>query len=164
MNFLNQVKQLATEKLGTADPECITEMPVEYTQLEQKLEKFKSLYESMLKLTRNFTTSDYDPTVAESVKDVMGKLNELVVKPTQQLAGRHSNGNAAGGAADATPRTFAHALARSSSEHALNLGEHEPLGVALKKFSAAQDILGNAKLKLVMSMFKTIKSIKYNFV
>lgn len=112
--------------------------------MEVKLERFRALYESMLKLSRNFTASDYDPSVTESVKDAMGKLNDLVVRP---MSGGNKNGASADN--ESTPRTFAHAMARATGHHALHLGDNEPLGAALMKLSDAENVLGNAKLKLV---------------
>lgn len=137
----------------------MTELPQEYVALEVKLEKIKILYETFLRLSRNFTHNDYDASVAETVKDAYGKFNDLVIKPTQQqLAGGNQSGNPGnvsyGGnqqqqqAEIVTPPTFAHALARASSQGALTLGTEEPLGAALTKYSAAQDKLGNARLKM----------------
>ena len=46
---LNQASQLAKEKLGTTSVE-ITEMPKEYTDLEDKVDKVKAFYENMVKV------------------------------------------------------------------------------------------------------------------
>ena len=123
--------------------DCVTELPRAHVELEARVDKVRALYDAMLRLSRNFTATDYDPSLGESVKDAVGKFNELVVKPAQWQLGSVVAGQAAGTTTPSTattttttpatteeiiPKTFAHALARASSTAALQLGENEPLG------------------------------------
>lgn len=129
----------------------MTELPPNYVALESKLDQVKELYETFLRLSRNFTVSDYDPSVSESVKDVVGKLNEFIVKPAQQQL--HVPVSPPVSEEEKIPKTFAHALARASSHSALTLGENEPLGAACRKYSAAQQTMGDSRLKMVCKYF-----------
>lgn len=133
------VKQFASEKLGSADPECVTELPQEYLVLEGRIDKIRILYESMLKLSKNLSSSDYDSSVNEMVRDAVDRFNAAVSNSPAHLNGEEKLKQA---------KTLGHALARSASFSATQLGDHEPLGAALKLFSAAQDKVGNARLEL----------------
>ncbi len=66
----------------------------------------------------------------------MGKLNDLV------------RANPPAVVDETAPKTVAHALARATSASALHLGEQEPLGAALRKFSACHDRIGNARFTM----------------
>lgn len=76
---LAQTTQLAREKLGTihfcnsagAPNVDVTELPSDYMQLTEKVEKIKRLHESFTKVTRTYTLphNDYSPPVGESVGD-----------------------------------------------------------------------------------------------
>lgn len=134
--------------------ECVTELPQEYVLLENKLDKVKAMYETFLRLSRSFSHSDYDPSIAESVNVAVGKLNELVGRrpsadevpsPRPVANGVHQRAQTG---EEVVPRTLAHAFARASQATAIQLGEHEPLGAALNKLSHSHDRIGNARLKM----------------
>lgn len=98
--------------------------------LDQKLEKLKGVYENLLRLALQFTQSDYEPKLDESIKDVVGSVLSQVSQPqspTRDL-----------------PATHAHALSRATM---LDLNENDPVSVGLSKFSATQERAGNAKLR-----------------
>ena len=165
---LDQVKQFAVEKLGTADPECITELPQDYLQLEHKVEKVRGMYETFLRLSANFGHRDYDPTVTDAVKDAVGKFNDLVIRPAAHTLQSAASGTSIHSAQQSRspvhmdaplspgqeqlPKSLAHAFARSASDSALAIGEQEPLGAALRKYAQAQDQLGNARLQFESSV------------
>ncbi len=59
--------------------DTVTELPQEYVQLEVKLDRVKHLYETFLRLSRNFTVNDYDASVAESMKvsDIVYNIHNM---------------------------------------------------------------------------------------
>ncbi|KAI3642149.1 hypothetical protein MP228_011704 [Amoeboaphelidium protococcarum] len=163
---IGQVKQLTGDKLVQVDPDCVCELPPEYLAKEQKLEQVKSLYETMLRLYRPLTLTDYDPSVGENLKDIYSKMSEAFgqLKPPasqQQQAAespitsspvRASQFSSTGGngssAQEEIPKTLAHAISKASHQHGVLLGQEDPLGAALKRFAEAQDEIGFTRLKL----------------
>ena len=66
---LAQMEQFAKEKLGNVND--ITELPSEYKELEQGVERISLLYSNFLKVARNYTLPhyDYEPPLADTVAD-----------------------------------------------------------------------------------------------
>jgi hypothetical protein len=63
------------------------------------------------------------------VRDVFGKFNEAVLKPSSQQFGAASPTSPSASTGDDTPpKSFPHALARASQQSAVLLGDQEPLG------------------------------------
>jgi hypothetical protein len=67
---LGQATQMAKERLGsTLD---ITELPLEYRQLESKLENIRLVHEMLLKVSRNYTLHayDYEPDLSDRASEM----------------------------------------------------------------------------------------------
>ncbi|KAJ1547510.1 hypothetical protein HK405_005666 [Cladochytrium tenue] len=152
---LSQVSQYAREKMGSATD--VTELPQKYRELEDKVDRIRTLHEPLLKVSRNYTLPhyDYEPLLSESAKDFASTLSDRVqslVQSAQAAAGSAavptSPTSAAAGSAEEIPRSLSHAFARAASTNADALGPEDPLGAALRRFAAAHDRVGAARLHL----------------
>jgi len=132
---LGQVKQYAQEKLGTA--EDLTELPEEYKALEKKVDALHKVHVSLLKLMR------HDSVIPPALGDITRTIKEglsLESPATSPVLADHPN--------LLGPKTFSHAVAAASLEGSKAIGESEPLGNALAKYSSIQEKIGDAKLNL----------------
>lgn len=73
---LAQMEQFAKEKLGNVHD--ITELPSEYKELEQGVERISLLYTNFLKVARNYTLPhyDYEPPLADTVADFASSVGD----------------------------------------------------------------------------------------
>jgi Bin/amphiphysin/Rvs domain for vesicular trafficking len=69
-----QASQLAKEKLGSTQD--VTELPLEYRQLEQKLDNIRLLHEMFLKVSKNYTLPNYDyqPDISDRASEMASFL------------------------------------------------------------------------------------------
>ena len=92
------------------------------------MDKLKHVYESFLKLTKNYTipAHDYDPPTAEKLSD----LASVVTAEATSLGLRFSGGPtpARASVVHHIPPTFAHAFAKVGFQAAEAVGTDEPFG------------------------------------
>jgi hypothetical protein len=71
-----QMEQFAKEKLGNVHD--ITELPSEYKELEQGVERISMLYTNFLKVARNYTLPhyDYEPPLTDTVFDFASSVGD----------------------------------------------------------------------------------------
>ncbi|KAJ1544815.1 hypothetical protein HK096_007118, partial [Nowakowskiella sp. JEL0078] len=153
---ISQNLQYAKESSGLfGEKPDVTELPQEYRELEEKVDKLKYMHESLLKVARNYTLRSYDweAPVQETVTDFFGQV-------TERAAGFASTAAKAAGVQnvpetlsrsrsirDEQPRSLSHAFARAAGSSADLLGVEEPLGAALRKIAIAEEKIGDARLK-----------------
>ncbi|KAJ3341821.1 hypothetical protein HDU93_003942 [Gonapodya sp. JEL0774] len=148
---ISQARQYASEKMGNAEP---TPLPPEYKELEERVDKIKTLHEQFLKATKPFTraTHDYahdtvaDAPIQETITELAGKVTDWAQQLRPAGAGAPTASPPQG--ERELPQTQSHALARTSLEVANTLGTEEPTGAALLKFAKAQNKIGEARLKM----------------
>ncbi|KNE55294.1 hypothetical protein AMAG_01201 [Allomyces macrogynus ATCC 38327] len=143
-----QVKQFAQERLGTASN--LTELPDEYLALEAKTDAIQKLLAAMLKATGH--ESLVPQAVTETVTDLSRTLRAGVATAVPVVPGLSSIlpasvAPSAEPEAPPAPQAPSHTLARAAAASSDALGQ-EPLGAAVRKFAAAQDVIGNAELAL----------------
>ncbi|KAJ3313944.1 hypothetical protein HDV04_001250 [Boothiomyces sp. JEL0838] len=141
-----QVSQFAKEKIGgTAD---VTELPAEYRQLEERVDRVKLVNELLLKVGKNYSTPNYDyvPPLNDKLSDFASVVTANATSLTQKLSGSTENVSSAPTHQE-TPPSLSHAFAKSAFQSAELIGADEPLGAALKKFAATEERMGNARLQ-----------------
>ncbi|KAL7419502.1 BAR domain-containing protein [Cryptotrichosporon argae] len=161
-NFRNTV-QATRERLGNVSADAITELPVEYKQLEARVDALKDVHQKLLKITKVHETESYDypSDLAESVQDVGAQAasawasfanknlkNTNLPIPIPSPAAR----------APPAPKTLPHAISRASKTGATELGADDKLGLALGIYGAAMEKVGDARLaqdQLIAERFVT---------
>ncbi|KAI8815365.1 BAR domain-containing family protein [Cladochytrium replicatum] len=148
---VTQAQQYAKETFG--GPSDVTELPPEYRELEEKVDRVKVLHDNFLRVAKNYTYPhyDWDPPMTESVSDLWGNVTE---RATALAATTAKAAGVAGppqptprSAKDEIPRSLSHAFARAAVVSAEGLNPEEPLAAALRKFAAAHERVGDARLK-----------------
>ncbi|KAJ3197283.1 hypothetical protein HK101_004764 [Irineochytrium annulatum] len=160
------VQQSFKEKFGTAKD--ITELPLKYRELEEKVDKIKAMHETLIKVSANYTRPhyDYEPPFADSALDF---ATTITTKKVMYVPSNNAKDGAiklpADGAdqeppkeepitpsavssSSAMPRSLSHALAKAATVGAAGIPAEDPMGSALRKFSSAHERIGNARLKL----------------
>ncbi|RKP04238.1 hypothetical protein CXG81DRAFT_6773, partial [Caulochytrium protostelioides] len=145
----NQMQQLAKERMGTASD--ITELPAEYRELEDKVDKIKLLHDGLLKVARNYTLHhyDYEAPIASTFADLASTVQNQatsVAAAGAKVVGRAPAFAAASPREPATPTGLSAAFAVISQRGANDLGTEEPLGAALAKFAATHERIARLRL------------------
>ncbi|RKO88119.1 hypothetical protein BDK51DRAFT_23078 [Blyttiomyces helicus] len=148
----SQIQQYAKERMGSASD--VTELPAEYRELEEKVDKIKRLHENFLRVSRNFTLPhyDYEPPLKETMFDFATSVGDKAT--FLAAAGAKAAGVQAAppvsprSGKEETPASLAHAFSRAAYVSVEDLGTEEPLGAALKKFAAAEERVGNSRLQM----------------
>ncbi|KAG9290905.1 hypothetical protein G9A89_011055 [Geosiphon pyriformis] len=148
---IGQVRQFASEKLGTAEE--ITDLPAEYKELEKRVDALRTVHVSLLRVTRVHTNPSYDypGQLQESVFELSRNVQDQLKLLTQSPADRAAEGDTRYGESSSTnllPKTLPHALARVSAHGAEQLGTDDPLGGALLKYAAVQEKIGAQRIKM----------------
>ncbi|KAI9209263.1 uncharacterized protein BJ171DRAFT_485969 [Polychytrium aggregatum] len=149
---ITQLSQLARERISAnAD---VTELPQEYRDLEDRVDRIKTFHENFIRVGRNYTLPhyDYEAPLSET-------LGSFASKAGDRASGLAASGARAVGVAGAetiappkpareeAPSGLSHAFSRAATQAALSLGTQEPLGAALQRFAATHDKIANARLK-----------------
>ncbi|CAG8536903.1 7638_t:CDS:2 [Acaulospora morrowiae] len=146
---IGQVRQYASEKLGTAEE--ITDLPQEYKDLEKRVDALYTVHTNLLRVTRIHTNSSYDypGQLQESVVEISRSVGDQLKILTQSPAERAEvEAREAESSTQPQHKTLPHALARASSEGAQLMGTQDPLGVALLKYATVQERLGDHRIKM----------------
>lgn len=150
----SQAQQLAKETMGSTQD--VTELPLEYRDLEKKLDEVKILHDQLLKCSRNYTLPNYDyqPDLGDRATD----LASMVSNNASSFVGRFSSAGSpvAVNPTTETPATFDHAFAKAAFAAASTLPSDEPFGtpfeliiaMALLKFGESHERVGQFHLVL----------------
>ncbi|KAI1619135.1 BAR domain-containing family protein [Exophiala viscosa] len=151
--FAQRSQQYLKEQFGGADDK--TELPVDYTELEKRVEALKQVHQKLLAVTSQYSNEayDYPPNIRESFTDLGRSISEKVT-----LLSHAKNTSEAQAAITAPPsakpqpKTFNHAIARASLAGSQQLqqtnttGAEDPLANALEKYALAEEKVGEARL------------------
>ncbi|RMZ79247.1 hypothetical protein DV737_g3513, partial [Chaetothyriales sp. CBS 132003] len=152
--FAQRSQQYLKESFGKADDK--TQLPIEYTELEKRVDALKTVHQKLLEVTKQYNNEGYDypPNLRESFQDLGRSIHDKVT-----LLSKASSAAEAGAAFTAPPsskpqpKTFNHAIARASLASSQLLKESEPTGkeddplaTALEKYALAEEKVGEARL------------------
>ncbi|CAI2165894.1 18056_t:CDS:2 [Funneliformis geosporum] len=145
---INQAVQFASEKFGTA--EDITDLPPEYKELELRVDALRTIHEDLLRVTRIHTNPSYDypGQLQESVKELTRSVGDQFKILTSPPNERVAETRTAETLPPQQPKTYHHALARTSEHGAKYLGSEDPLGAALNKYATVQERIGDHRIKM----------------
>ncbi|KAJ3294948.1 hypothetical protein HK104_003154 [Borealophlyctis nickersoniae] len=149
---LTHWQQYAKERMGSTQD--VTELPAEYRELEEKVDKIRLLHENLLKIARNYTLPhyDYQPALKDTVFDfastVQDRATSLAATGAKAAGVQTTLASGPPGKREEIAPSLTHAFARAAYQSVEALGTQEPLGAALKKFSAVEEKVGNARLKM----------------
>lgn len=151
--FASRTFQYTKEQLGQAEDK--TQLPPDYIDLEKRVDALKQVHQKLLAVTSQYSNEayDYPPNIKETFQD----LGRTVSEKVQLLSTASSPAEAqaaltAPPTAKPQPKTFSHALARSSLAgsqllHQQHTGAGEdPLAAALEKYALASERVGEARL------------------
>ncbi|KAL4875304.1 BAR domain-containing family protein [Aspergillus karnatakaensis] len=149
--FAARTQQLIREQLGQVEDK--TQLPDEYIELEKRVDALKLVHQKLLQVTSQYSNEayDYPPNIRESFNDLGRTISEKVQLLSQ--AGTPAEAQAAltaPPAAKPQPKTFSHAIARSSLAGSQTLASttagEDPLATALEKYALASEKVGEARL------------------
>ncbi|KAI9015540.1 hypothetical protein DFJ74DRAFT_609501 [Hyaloraphidium curvatum] len=141
-------RQLLSERMGSAE---VTELPQEYKELEERVDKIRIFHESMVKITRAYTKHiDYDIPLGDTIGDLTTQLGSSLGSLATSAASKIQGGAAPPPKPPSKeePLTLSHAIARATGQAAQALGTEEPTGAALQKVAAVSEKIGNAKIRM----------------
>ncbi|KAL2889251.1 hypothetical protein HOO65_030752 [Ceratocystis lukuohia] len=151
--FASRTFQYTKEQLGQAEDK--TQLPPDYIDLEKRVDALKQVHQKMLTVTSQYSNEayDYPPNIKETFQDLSRTVGEKVnllssaTSPAEAQAAL-----VAPPSAKPQPKTFNHAIARSSLAssqllHQQHTGAGEdPLATALEKYALAMERVGEARL------------------
>lgn len=132
-----------------------TQLPPDYIDLEKRVDALKQVHQKMLAVTSQYSTEayDYPPNIKETFSDLGRTVSEKVqLLSTATTPAEAQAALTAPPAAKPQPKTFSHAIARSSLAssqlmHQQHTGAGEdPLAGALEKYALASERVGEARL------------------
>ncbi|MCJ1235215.1 hypothetical protein MMC14_003182 [Varicellaria rhodocarpa] len=151
--FAARTQQYVKEQFGQADDK--TQLPPDYIELEKRVDALKAVHQKLLQVTTQYSNEayDYPPNIRESFNDLGRTISEKV----HLLSSASSPGEAqaaltAPPSAKPQPKTFNHAIARSSLAGSQILNQsytgagEDPLATALEKYAIAEEKVGEARL------------------
>ncbi|GAN01108.1 conserved hypothetical protein [Mucor ambiguus] len=136
---LDQVRQYAQEKFGTADE--ITELPQEYKDLEKRVDTIARVHQNFLKVAKTYNTPNYDYPV--QIQESFIGFTNTVTNQIQQLRNKPDRAQTV-----EHPKTLSHAIGRVALDGAMEVGHDEVFGVALDKLGNVSNKLGDARLAM----------------
>ncbi|SHO76822.1 Similar to S.cerevisiae protein GVP36 (BAR domain protein that localizes to early and late Golgi vesicles) [Malassezia sympodialis ATCC 42132] len=171
------LNQQAREHFGQTDD--LTELPEEYKQLEQRVDALRSAHQAMMHTIKVYETETYDyphhlqESVTQSAQSIGHTLSQWAAQATRNTGLPQVQPTYA---PPTHPRTLHHAIARSATAAAMDLGKcpqqmpaytgGEPvttmeskLAELLQKFAVAEDAVGHARIaqdKAILSQFISV--------
>ncbi|OJJ01076.1 hypothetical protein ASPVEDRAFT_40615 [Aspergillus versicolor CBS 583.65] len=149
--FAARTQQLIREQLGQVEDK--TQLPAEYIDLEKRVDALKLVHQKLLQVTSQYSNEPYDypPNIRESFNDLGRTINEKVQLLSQASTPAEAQAAlTAPPAAKPQPKTFSHAIARSSLAGSQTLAStatgDDPLATALEKYALASEKVGEARL------------------
>ncbi len=100
-----------------------------------------------LKVSKNYITPayDYEPPALDKMADFATNLGANAASLAEKLAGTNLGGGAKATLQEVPP-SLSHSFAKAAFQSAELIGQEEPFGVALKKFAATQEKMGESRL------------------
>ncbi|KAI9292672.1 hypothetical protein K502DRAFT_351770 [Neoconidiobolus thromboides FSU 785] len=141
-----QAKQWSEEKLGTASD--VTELPVEYLELEKKVDTIRNLHLQMIKVVKNYSAQLGDTVLPESLQGFTKSITETFNAGNGPVAPHATENN--------DPKTVYNAFAKTAFEGAGVLGTDEPFGTVLMKFGSVEDKIGDSKTRMNQTIQKQV--------
>jgi hypothetical protein len=151
--FASRTFQYTKEQLGQAEDK--TQLPPDYIDLEKRVDALKLAHQKMLAVTSQYSNEayDYPPNIKETFQDLGRTVSEKVaLLSTATTPADAQAALTAPPSAKPQPKTFSHAIARSSLAssqvvHQNHTGSSEdPLATALEKYALASEQIGEARL------------------
>ncbi|KAL4870039.1 hypothetical protein BDV12DRAFT_166939 [Aspergillus spectabilis] len=149
--FAARTQQLIREQLGQVEDK--TQLPDEYIELEKRVDALKLVHQKLLQVTSQYSNEayDYPPNIRESFNDLGRTISEKVQLLSQASTPAEAQAALiAPPAAKPQPKTFSHAIARSSLAGSQTLASttagEDPLATALEKYALASEKVGEARL------------------
>ncbi|KAL5336191.1 BAR domain-containing family protein [Aspergillus crustosus] len=149
--FAARTQQLIREQLGQIEDK--TQLPDEYIELEKRVDALKLVHQKLLQVTSQYSNEayDYPPNIRESFNDLGRTISEKVQLLSQASTPAEAQAAlVAPPAAKPQPKTFSHAIARSSLAGSQTLASttagEDPLATALEKYALASEKVGEARL------------------
>ncbi|KAI1079087.1 BAR domain-containing family protein [Whalleya microplaca] len=151
--FASRSFQYTKEQLGQAEDK--TQLPPDYIDLEKRVDALKQVHQKILAVTSQYSHEPYDypPNIKETFSDLGRTVSEKVhLLSTAATPAEAQAALTAPPSAKPQPKTFSHALARSSLAgsqllHQQHTGPGEdPLATALEKYALASERVGEARL------------------
>lgn len=151
--FASRTFQYTKEQLGQADDK--TQLPPDYIDLEKRVDALKQVHQKILAVTSQYSNESYDypPNIKETFQDLGRTVSEKVnLLSSATTPAEAQAALVAPPTAKPQPKTFNHALARSSLAssqllHQQHTGAGEdPLATALEKYALASERVGEARL------------------
>ncbi|GMK58665.1 hypothetical protein CspeluHIS016_0601070 [Cutaneotrichosporon spelunceum] len=147
-NFRSTV-QATRERLGSVDPDSITELPAEYKALESRVDALKDVHQKLLKITKVYENEayDYPSDLAENLTEVGHQAQAAWASfAAKNLKNTPLPVPAEKAPAEHLPKTLPHALSRAAAAGASQLTAEDRLGAALGTYSIAEQKIGEARL------------------
>ncbi|KAL2872314.1 BAR domain-containing protein [Aspergillus lucknowensis] len=149
--FAARTQQLIREQLGQVEDK--TQLPNEYIELEKRVDALKLVHQKLLQVTSQYSNEayDYPPNIRESFNDLGRTISEKVQLLSQASTPAEAQAAlTAPPSAKPQPKTFSHAIARSSLAGSQTLAStatgEDPLASALEKYALASEKVGEARL------------------
>lgn len=140
-----QAKQWSEEKLGTALD--VTELPADYVELEKKVDAINNLHIQMVKVTKNYSASQGDINLPESLQGISKSLASTFQNASQAM-GSTTSPTLSSASTSAEPKTIYNAFAKTAFEGAGVLGTEDSFGTVLMKFGSVEDKIGDNKSRM----------------
>jgi hypothetical protein len=151
--FASRTFQYTKEQLGQAEDK--TQLPPDYIDLEKRVDALKQAHQKMLAVTSQYSNEayDYPPNIKETFQDLGRTVSEKVALLSSASTPAEAQAAlTAPPTAKPQPKTFSHALARSSYASSQILHQNhtgageDPLATALEKYAIASERVGEARL------------------
>ncbi|PGH10973.1 hypothetical protein AJ79_05124 [Helicocarpus griseus UAMH5409] len=151
--FAARTSQFMREQLGQADDK--TQLPDEYLELEKRVDALKQVHQKLLQVTSQYSNEayDYPPNIREGFNDLGRTISEKVQLLSQATSPAEAQAAlTAPPSAKPQPKTFSHAIARSSLAGSQLIaqthagGSEDPLAIGLEKYALASERVGEARL------------------
>ncbi|KAI8883927.1 hypothetical protein K501DRAFT_248889 [Backusella circina FSU 941] len=141
-NSILQARQYAQERLGTA--ESLTELPLEYKQLEKRIDTLDHVYSQFLKVTKVFNNSSYDypMQIQDSILNITRDLQQqLTSSPEKQISQEQPEQQQA-------PRTLYHTISKVAIHSADQMAQDIPLSNALRQYGVVTEQLADSRVSM----------------
>ncbi|KAI5310107.1 hypothetical protein KEM55_001619 [Ascosphaera atra] len=151
--FAARTQQYVREQLGQADDK--TELPADYLELEKRVDALKQVHQKLLQVTSQYQNEAYD--YPSNLRESFNDLGRTISEKVELLAHATTPAEAqaaltAPPQAKPQPKTFSHAIGRSSLGAAQLIaeshpgGSEDPLYTGLEKYALASEKIGEARL------------------
>jgi len=138
---LQQVKQLAEEKLGTAE---VTPLPHEYLELEAKVDRLKQVHENLVRLASYQLHPGTGTELKLGVNEALNNVAETLGAESNSI----NNVNEKLRTITVNNQTPNQMMAQEFIRAGQAVGDHTPFGTALMKSAEVQEKIGKSRVKM----------------